>query len=211
MGFLSKLTKAVSPVSGIISGGIDYFSAKDTQSKQKQAAREQMAFQERMSNTAYQRAVEDMRKAGINPMLAYAQGGASTPSGAQAMLRPPQVGDVALKGQDVGGKNTQRAVQNRQTAAQTQLTNVQTNTAREVQRREKAEADIRSNDARMMRKWPDAYAAYKLAGTKGVLADLAAEQGTSSAKSLLDVIRQQPVKQIRGSANRRRKFRSRRR
>lgn len=70
--------------SAAIGGLISHKGARDQRKHQVGEARRQEAFQERMSSTAYQRAVDDMRKAGLNPMLAYTQGGASAPQGTQA-------------------------------------------------------------------------------------------------------------------------------
>ncbi len=66
--------------------GLGYLGQREARQSSERVAKQQMAFQERMSSTAYQRAVADMRAAGINPMLAYQQGGASSPGGAMAKV-----------------------------------------------------------------------------------------------------------------------------
>lgn len=110
-----------------------YSNAKavaDTNRMQMELADKQMAFQERMSNSAYQRGMEDMRKAGLNPMLAFSQGGASAPSGAMAQLTAPRPGDIgaglmhsasALATGIPAIKNTQASTESMKAQAETQV------------------------------------------------------------------------------------------
>jgi hypothetical protein len=70
-----------------LSGAASLIGGAMANAQSVQSAREQMQFQERMRDTQYQAAVKDLQKAGLNPMLAYSNGGAAVPSGAMAQIK----------------------------------------------------------------------------------------------------------------------------
>ncbi|AXL15308.1 DNA pilot protein [Microviridae sp.] len=90
------------------------YGAENQQQASKKMAREQMAFQERMSNSAHQRAMADLKKAGLNPILA-AQQPASTPGGAMGQA------------QNIEGAGIQAATQTAQAMANVQQTQANVN------------------------------------------------------------------------------------
>ncbi|AXH77537.1 MAG: DNA pilot protein [Microviridae sp.] len=81
---MDPLTATVAGAEGIATSAFNWIQADRNRN-----------FQERMSNTAHQREVEDLRKAGLNPILSAKLGGSSTPSGSSAQAVSP---DIAGKG-----------------------------------------------------------------------------------------------------------------
>jgi len=110
-------------------GGLGFLGQQETNTANQANAQAQMDFQERLSNTAYQRQVKDMESAGLNPMLAYIKGGgASTPSGAMATYQSPVSGAAqAATSAQIPSNIRSTQAQAKQTGAQTEyLTGSQT-------------------------------------------------------------------------------------
>lgn len=91
-------------------------------------------WQEQMRRTQYQTTVQDLQAAGLNPMLAYQQGGAGTPSGAQASMSSlPQIGNKAAAALTAGAAAAQIAYTHAQTDKTAAETDVAHATAKQVE------------------------------------------------------------------------------
>lgn len=134
MALAAPLISGIAGLGSTLLGGfLGRKGAQDQNIASAQQAQKQMDFQERMSNTARQREVEDLKKAGLNPMLAH-MSGASSPSGAAAPVANVEAagisGAVAARTTEQDRARTAAQLQDifasvDQKAAQTELTRAQ--------------------------------------------------------------------------------------
>ena len=118
--------------------GAQIGGSMDANGKNQKLSQEQMAFQERMSSTAHQRQVADLKAAGLNPLLS-ATGGASSPSGSAAVMQ-----NVAS-----GLSASARDVEQLQMAKETQkeeLQNMRANRAKTTMETKALEKDVKKSE-----------------------------------------------------------------
>lgn len=118
-------------IASVVGSMIGAKGQSDTNTANAHEAERNRAFQERMRASQWQTSVEDMRKAGLNPALAYQQGGAGTPTGATAVHQNPAANATTAAADTVRNIQDMRRTnaEIEKTTAETDLTRTNTQVA----------------------------------------------------------------------------------
>lgn len=123
--------------------------ARETNAFNKTEAEITRDWQEDLSNSAYQRSMLDMKSAGLNPILAYQQGGANTPSAATASGVSASAQNSMSAFSDIGDKaNTLLNSAKNREVADNQINQLKANVTNTVADSRKKMAETKEADTR---------------------------------------------------------------